>query len=83
MKHTKHLIAVLLLVLSGCATKAPEVVKVPVNVPCTAPEPSAPALSYAPGTYTQVFPMVKDLKADRELLLGYSGELLASLRACK
>lgn len=69
------------LLLAGCASQ-PQVVKVPVSIPCEVKIPQQPALSYKPGSYSTVYPIVRDLMVDRELMLGYEAELLASLKAC-
>ena len=69
--------------LSGCATNMPKQVEVPIAISCVSTEPTKPALAYAPGTYTEVFPIIRDLKGDRELMLGYQGELEAIVKGCK
>ena len=73
----------LLLLLSGCASELPKQVEVPIAVSCVTTVPTAPVLAYNPGIYTQVFPLVRDLKADRELMLGYQTQLEAIVGGCK
>ena len=77
----KYLLPIIL--LSGCAAQAPKQVEIPVAISCVTNEPVAPILAYAPGSYTQVFPIVRDLKGDRELMTAYEGELLAVVKGCK
>ena len=70
--------------LFGCAS-APvkEVINVPVPVFCKVNDPQKPALKYSPGTYNQLFPLVRDLKGDREQMIAYQLQLEAALKACK
>lgn len=75
----KYLLLCFLLV--GCSS-SPKIT-VPIAVSCVSTIPQAPALKYAPGTYTDVFSIVRDLKGDRELMLGYQGELEAVIQGCK
>lgn len=77
-------VSTFLLLFSGCAS-APvkEVINVPVPVFCKTPSPDKPALRYSPGSYTQVFPLVRDLKGDREAMIAYQLELEAALKSCK
>ena len=88
MKYLKDVllatcVAILIWILCGCSTvpETPEV-QVPVAVPCSALTPAVPALKYNPGSYADVFSLVRDLKGDTELHLGYEAELLAALLSC-
>ena len=74
-------IAVLLWLLGGCAT-SPEVVKVPVPVPCSVETPKQPEYRFAP-PYEDVFSGVRDLLGDREQALTYEEALRAALGACR
>ena len=76
------LVILLVIVLTACSTTQ-GTVNIPVAVSCVSSVPVSPNLSYAPGTYAEVFPMVRDLKGDRELMLGYQGELEAVIKGCK
>lgn len=76
-----RLLLILTLFLAGCAHQ-PEVVQVPVRQPCQVQVPAKPELRYSPGSYTKAYPLVRDLLADRQLMLGYETELEAALSAC-
>lgn len=68
--------------LVGCATPGtPEVVKVPVPVPCKVTEPVAPEPRYSP-PYDNIFDAVRDLLGDRELSQAYENELRIALKSC-
>ena len=77
------------LLLSGCAS-APQViekpveVKVPVPVPCNAPEIAVPAwpLASVPASASD-FDFFKAALAEIELRTGYEARLLAALGACQ
>ncbi len=75
------------LLLTACAStndvKVPQTVDIPTPVSCVTTAPTKPDLHYAPGSYTEVFSVVRDLKGDREVMLGYEGELEAVVEGCK
>jgi hypothetical protein len=71
----------ILFFLSGCSTTGPEVVKVPVPVPCQVTEPAQPEYRFAP-PYPDVFDGVRDLLGDREVALAYEHALRTALRGC-
>lgn len=73
----KYILIVLL--LSGCATTQ----VVPVAVSCVTSTPSEPSYRYAPGSYAELFPLIQDLKGDRELMIGYAAQLNAVITGCK
>lgn len=81
------LVAVLL--LSGCTTTPPpvpkpQIVQVPVRVPCDIEEPPLPPLSFqALSQESTLYEKVQALLADRLLHLGYEEQLRTALRGCK
>lgn len=78
-------VALIAISLSGCAIfkkPKPEVVYVPVAVPCKADTPASPNYRFHP-PYDQVFEAVRDLLGDRELSKAYQIELEAALKACQ
>lgn len=84
MKTLALILAVAL--LGGCATasqiKVPEVVKVPVPIPCKVEEPTAPDFRFSP-PYDDIFAAVRDLLGDRELARAYENELSIAIKSCK
>ena len=71
------------LLLSGCASvQKPDVVQVPITVPCETKAPNKPTLRYSP-PYDSLFEGVRDLLGDRELMTGYDTELQAALKSCQ
>lgn len=78
----KYLLGILLITISGCATQD-RIVKVPVAISCVKDIPIAPNYVYTPGKYKEVFPIIRDLKVDRELMIGYQTELNAVIEGCK
>lgn len=71
------------LFLTGCATNdvdTPNIVKVPVPVPCISPEIIEPV--YFTGG-DDIYEKVRSLLAEIELRKGYELELRAAVEACK
>jgi len=69
------------LFLTGCATNnAPNIVKVPVPVPCISPEIIEPVYFTGGG---DIYEEVRSLLAEIELRKGYEIELRAAIEACK
>lgn len=79
----KYLILLTTLTLAGCGASLPKTVNIPIAVSCVAQVPTKPELQYAPGTYTDVFSIVRDLKGDRILMEAYENELEAVIKGCK
>jgi hypothetical protein len=78
------LIITLLLTLglaSGCATQQP-VVDIPVSQRCKVEVPAESVLHYNPGTYEDVFSIVRDLKGDWLVLTSDNEVLRAALIGC-
>lgn len=70
-------------VLTGCSTVKHVQVKVPVPVACSeqiAPRPVMPTEQLAPGV--EPFILLRAALAEIDRREGWSGELLAALRAC-
>jgi len=70
--------------LAGCATPAPETVRVPVPTPCVSAAPARPTTT----TDAQLgalddYAFVLSLALDRRALLGYAAELEALVEACR
>jgi hypothetical protein len=82
----KHMIIVLALVLSACAS-APVLteVKIPIAEPCAVAVPTEPDYQFKSHPYSKDDPFtpVRDLLGDRELSLTYETELRVALMACK
>lgn len=66
----------------GCATTEPQIVKVPVPVPCKTEDPVQPQYRFAP-PYDNMFDATRDLLGDRELSVAYENELRTALKSCK
>jgi hypothetical protein len=69
--------------VAGCATSPPTVVRVPVPVPCVVDLPAEPAIASdlelrAMSDYRLVLVIARE----RLQLLGYAGELRAATEAC-
>ena len=84
----KIMIALLALVLAGCATPLPEIrtvrVEVPVQVPCRAPVVAAP--EFAAGVLKKSDSLevkVRALLAERRQRIGYERELVAAVVSCQ
>ncbi|RYY85104.1 MAG: hypothetical protein EOO15_17860 [Chitinophagaceae bacterium] len=85
----RALLIVWVLVLAGCAAKAPPKVQyvrveVPVQVPCRAPEVAVPpwaAAGLRKGDSLEI--KVRALLAERRQRIGYEKELEAAVRACR
>jgi hypothetical protein len=75
------LLAILSILLSGCATTK-DVVNVPIPVKCQTPEPKQPDLRFSP-PYPNVYDGVRDLIGDREVQLAYEEALRVALKSCK
>ena len=75
------LLAILSILLSGCATTK-DVVNVPIPVKCATPEPAQPDLHFSP-PYPNVYDGVRDLVGDRQVQLAYEEALRIALRSCK
>lgn len=74
------LIAIILMVISGCAT-APEAL-IPIAVPCKVTSPNVPTYRFAP-PYGDIFDAVRDLLGDREVSLAYEEELRVAFSVCR
>ncbi|GGJ40821.1 hypothetical protein [Pseudomonas avellanae] len=82
------MVTLIVLALAGCATPAPEIrtvrVEVPVQVPCRAPivvEPQFAAAGLRKGDSLEV--KVRALLAERRQRIGYERELLAVAYSCQ
>ena len=76
-----------LVLLAGCATRAPEVrtirVEVPVLVPCQIPEVQAPTFAAAELKKADSLEVkVRALLAERRQRIGYEKNLVAAISAC-
>ncbi|MEX5606810.1 hypothetical protein ABFV58_02145 [Pseudomonas protegens] len=81
-------ICALALVLTGCATREPEVrtvrVEVPVQVPCRAPEVAVPPWAAAGLRKTDSLEVkVRALLAERRQRIGYERQLASAMSACQ
>lgn len=75
--------SLLALALTGCAS-APQVVRVPVPVPCVVELPAAPAIT--PDSELRAmsdYRLILTVARERLVLIGYSAELRASASACE
>lgn len=78
---------ILAVLLSGCAcfkkpeAPEPQVVKVPVAVPCEVQVPARPEYHFRP-PYKSVYEGTRDLLGDRAAWKAYQEELEAALKAC-
>lgn len=87
-KIFRKIFLVLSLLLTGCATKPPEVrtvrVEVPVQAPCEAPIVTAPTFAAAGLKKADTLEVkVRALLAERRQRIGYERELSAALIACR
>lgn len=87
--RNKILALVLLLVLSGCATREPTIktviqrVEVPISVPCKATVPPEPDFNFKRLSPDHgIYEKTRAILADRKLHIGYEIELLAALNSC-
>ena len=87
--QSKFLLLPVVLALGACATDAPVIktviqkVEIPIAVQCKATVPTAPDLNFPKLQSNQdIFDKTKALLADRDLQLGYEGELSAALTSC-
>lgn len=76
------------LLLGGCATQAPEVrtvrVEVPVAVPCRTPEVAVPPWAAAGLKKTDSLEVkVRALLAERRQRIGFEKELVAAANSCR
>lgn len=75
---------ILLALLTGCATPAPTVVRVPVPVPCNVDLPAEPAIvTDAELRAMSDYRLVLTIARERLVLLGYSGEVRAAAEGCR
>lgn len=72
-------IAILLMVISGCATTQEPV---PILVPCKVELPQEPSYRFLP-PYDDIFTATRDLLGDREVSLAYEATLRDVIRACQ
>lgn len=80
----------ILLLLTGCATTTPPAIKietqlvnVPIPIPCKATVPEKPKFSFDTLTpQDKLFKKAQTILSDRQLHLGYEGELLVALKSC-
>jgi hypothetical protein len=74
----------MLSLLTGCATPAPTVVRVPVPVACVVDLPPAPVIT--PDSELRAmndYRLILVIARERLQLLGYSAELRASTEGCR
>lgn len=71
------------LLLTGCATPAPERVLVPVPVPCRVELPAEPAWATdgLPAS-APLWDLARALLAERQQRIGYEAQLRAALESC-
>lgn len=83
----KYLIAIATLALAGCGATMPtlpEVVKVPVAIPCPVDVPAPPLYQFENLKPTDtIWTKVQVLLSDRQLAIAYEQELNVALASCK
>lgn len=79
----KALLLLCALTLTGCATRVPKTVLVPVTVPCKVDLPSKPVwATSALAKDADIFDQVKALLAERRQRAGYQKQLEAAIAGC-
>ena len=79
-----RLILPAVLLLAGCSTPAPTVIRVPVPVPCVVELPAEPRISTdAELRAMSDYRLILVIARERLHLLGYAGEIRAAAEGCR